>query len=125
MKHRKKTGNPLRDLLNMYPISKDKAFLISRVHRTTFERWWDGKTRIPAATLELIRMVALSELPPGKFTGWRVAGDYLIDANGSEYHHDDIRRIWFYKQMWSNYKNLQQQISNARKFNPTRPTRAA
>jgi hypothetical protein len=113
---KRKTGNPLRDLVNIYPISKNRAFEIARVHRTTFERWWNGISRIPPATLELIRLVALAELPDtGKFQGWRIQGDYLVDSNGVEYHHDDIKRIWFYKQMWSNYRDLRQQVDNARK----------
>lgn len=102
----KKIGNPLRDLLNYYPITKSRALAISRVHRTTFERWWKGESKPPAAALELIKREALAELPGRKFEGWRVAGDYLVDQNGVEYHHDDIKRLDQYKRLAYQYLDV-------------------
>lgn len=72
--------NTLRDFLNYYPfpISETEAFKIARVHRTTWRRWMNGESEIPAATMELIRLHATGQ----PATGWSKAWDGFRFFNG-------------------------------------------
>lgn len=64
-----KKNNEFVDFLNIYPITTRRCFDIARVNRTTFRRWLSGETRIPPATLELLRLHACGE-PPSTHEEW-------------------------------------------------------
>lgn len=99
--HRKtsRTSIPvtLRDILNFYPISSDKAFKIARVHRTTWRRWLDGTSHPPAATVELIRLHALGEPADPAFAGFRFVNGKLYDDCGRGYTPEDIRALEWHR----------------------------
>lgn len=74
---KKKYKNKLVDFLDQYPVSIDKAFAVSKVHRRTFQRWLDGESAPPEAILDLLRIVALGEPPDPAFRDWRFANGKL------------------------------------------------
>ena len=61
----------------------DAALLrVLQVHRTTLNRWREGRGRIPHAARELLRIVAKGELPPRGtlWRGWALGHDGLLYA---------------------------------------------
>lgn len=63
-------------------LSRSEAISIARVNRSTFERWEQGKTQAPLATLELLRLHAFGHPPSGlseAWCGWRFQHDKLIN----------------------------------------------
>jgi hypothetical protein len=64
-----KINNAFTEFLDSHPILLSKCFTLSRVNRTTFQRWVNGETKIPLATLELFRLHALGE-PPSMHKEW-------------------------------------------------------
>lgn len=68
----KNKTNKLAEFLNQHPMSLSKCLALSQVHRTTFQRWLDGEANPPAATLELLRIHAMSDLATltEQWQGW-------------------------------------------------------
>lgn len=64
-----KKNNEFIEFLDSHAILQSKCFAIARVNRTTFSRWLSGKSKIPAATLELLRLHACNE-PPSEHKEW-------------------------------------------------------
>lgn len=97
----------LRELLNWYPISEQKAFQAARVHRTTWQRWLDGKSKIPPATLELIKITVRGDICDDAFSGFYVTNGHLVDDCGRIYTPGDIRASQYFKSLAMQYLALQ------------------
>lgn len=66
--------NTLRNFLNYHQgpntLTASEAFNIARVHRTTWQRWMNGKAEPPAATMELLRLHAEGRPASGYTKEW-------------------------------------------------------
>lgn len=108
MSHKNKSSD-LMDFLNYNPrpMGKTRAFELCQVHRTTFERWLNGDSQIPAATLELLRLHANGE-PPSMVDEWRgfcfTQGKLWTPDNRFGYTPTDI---YFMPQLYSAKHELQ------------------
>ncbi len=83
-------------------MTKNDAFLISRVDRITFYRWLKGKAAAPEATLELLRLHAFGEPPCGRSLAWRgfrFQNEKLITEDGRELTPADLKAVFYWKQM--------------------------
>lgn len=105
---KRRHSSALRDLINYYPINTEKAFKAARVHRTTWNRWLTGQSKIPPATLELIKIMLRGDICDPAFAGFYVTNGVLVDDCGREYTPGDIRACQYYKQMMVQYFAYQQ-----------------
>lgn len=83
-------------------LTEGKAMDIARVDRTTWGRWMNGKTKIPAATLELLRLHAFGETMDGfskAWAGYRFSKDRLITPDRRELRPGDLMAVFMWKQM--------------------------
>lgn len=62
--------NVFREFLDCHTITIAHCFRLAKVHQTTFNRWLDGTSNPPAATLELLRLHATGE-PPSPHNEWQ------------------------------------------------------
>ena len=69
------------DLLHTAPAS---ARALTGASRATWSRWMRGRSRVPTATLNLLRILISGELPQGGATwaGWRFQNGRLFDPAG-------------------------------------------
>jgi hypothetical protein len=104
---RKYKTNELQHLFNIHPISIEKAFQVAGVHRTTWARWLSGETRIPPATLQLIKIMVRGDLTDPAFSGFYTTNGVLVDDAGRCYEPTDIRACQYYKALAFSYLALQ------------------
>lgn len=82
-------------------LSRSQAVNVARVDRSTFERWENGKTQAPLATLELLRPHAFGNPPSGlsdDWNGWRFQHGKLIN-NDFDYAftHQDLKAVIYWQ----------------------------
>jgi len=85
----------LCDFLDRYPISMNRAFSLAQVHRTTWQRWLDGLSEPPPATMELMRLHATGE-PPSvhhEWHGWTFTQGKLWTPSNRGFAPVDINEI--------------------------------
>jgi hypothetical protein len=106
------------DFLNQYPISTRHAFDIARVNRTTFRRWLSGESRIPPATLELLRLHACGEPPSTHFEwqGWCFTQGKLFTPSNRGFSPVDIVQIPELYRDRAILHNIQQNFTLQHKF---------
>lgn len=89
-------------------LQESDAMEISRVNRTTWHRWRRGQAKIPAATLELLRIHAFGHTmrndphPQARCRVWddfRFSHDRLITPDGRELRPEDLKAVFVWKQM--------------------------
>lgn len=115
----------LKEILNFYPISESQAFKLARVTRSTWRRWLSGAANPPAATVELIRIMALGEPPAPGWDGFRFTADGFMDDYGHIYTKGDIRALQLYKIHSAKYIALLREIERAKQANePPTPGKA-
>jgi hypothetical protein len=103
---RKYFYNELEHLFNVHPISIEKAFQVAGVHRTTWARWLSGETRIPPATLQLIKIMVRGDLTDPAFAGFYTSNGVLFDDCGRHYEPGEIRACQYYKTLAFKYLSL-------------------
>lgn len=82
-------------------LSRIEAINVSRVDRSTFERWEQGKTQAPLATLELLRLHVFGYPPSGlteAWYGWRFQHDKLINNDWNyAFTPDDLKAVIYWQ----------------------------
>lgn len=83
-----------KDLLR---LAGDTARALCTPCRATWWRWRTGKTRVPLAVLNLLRILTQGELPQGgpAWTGWRFVRGALVDPAGVEHTPATITAWWW------------------------------
>lgn len=105
----------LTDLLSYYPISEALAFKAARVHRTTWQRWLNGESNPPTATVQLIRSLAIGALPVPEFNGFSCHSGLIWDDTNTGYTPADIRSIPFFRAGHLRYVDALRQIDSLKK----------
>lgn len=78
------SGAILKDVRQHGGISRDQAAVLCGVCSKTYRRWEAGQARVPWAAYQLLRILALGELPGAGETwrGWRFRDNQLHTPEG-------------------------------------------
>ncbi|MES2637429.1 MAG: hypothetical protein V4605_08905 [Pseudomonadota bacterium] len=97
---KRKYNNSLPEFLDIYQISTRQCFDLAKVNRTTFNRWLNGVSNPPFATLELFRLHATGE-PPSTSIEWHgwcfTQGKLFTPANRGFEPHEIAQIPDFYR----------------------------
>ena len=92
--------------------SREQAWQYLNVDRRTYERWEDGRSRIPFMAYELLRIAAAGELPTADpvWAGWRFFRDKLVSPERVEFGAGEIRALPY---LWALVHHYQHQSDTA------------
>lgn len=93
-------------------MTEHAAREISRVSNQTFDRWLNGETTPPAATLELLRLHAYGEPPNGfskAWAGFKFQNDLLTTPDGRNLKPGDLMAVFIFRQAAFEYWHLKRQ----------------
>ena len=91
---------PRRDLIRLIElIGQRRVERELNVHRTTVQRWLDGRVRIPGSRHLAVRAL-LGDLPgtAGAWTGWRFHDGHLLSPDGEKYTAGQVMAIGLQRQ---------------------------
>jgi len=88
-------GATLQDVRQHGGISREQAAAVCGVCSKTYQRWETGRARVPWAAYQLLRILALGELPAAgtAWDGWRFFQDKLCTPEGWALSAGEIRAL--------------------------------